>query len=301
MTYAELIAVFSQAFSEAELCYGHGTDNPYDEARWLVLASAGLGFDASAAELQQQPDSAGLSRIQKLAERRVKERVPVAYLLGEAWFAGLAWTVDERVLIPRSPFAELIQRDFQPYLPNTDNVRQVLDLCTGSGCIGIAAGIQLPQAQVDLADISSAALAVAELNIARHAVQQRVATVQSDLFKQLQGRRYDLILTNPPYVPEAAVRALPGEYQHEPELGLISGADGFEHLLPILEQAPDYMNEGAWLFVEIGLIADDFADAFPEIELDWVEFDFGGEGVFAIQREALIAARDCLPKAGALW
>ncbi|MBC53608.1 MAG: 50S ribosomal protein L3 N(5)-glutamine methyltransferase [Gammaproteobacteria bacterium] len=278
-------------FDDAELYYGHGTDNAWDEAVYLVFTVLGLPFgdDTHSRQLveQRQVSEPEWQRIEALALRRRDERVPMAYLLGEAWFAGLPFHVDERVLVPRSPIAELILQQFQPLL--ADAPARVLDLCTGSGCIGIATALAFPQAQVDLADISGDALAVAQQNIIRHGLQGRVNTVCSDLFAGIKGE-YDLIVSNPPYVSAAEVAELPPEYQREPALGLLSDEDGLAIPLQILRQAASYLSPGGVLVLELGYTWSLLDQRYPQFPVTWLDFDSGGEGVLAITRDALIRA-----------
>ena len=278
-------------FEQAELYYGHGTDNPWDEAVYLVFTVMNIAFeqdDADAKALEaREIGEIDLRHIQALAEQRIKQRVPMAYLVKQAWFAGLPFYVDERVLIPRSPIAELILHQYEPLI-STPPAR-VLDLCTGSGCIGLATALAFPGAQVDLADISAEALNVARINISRLGVENRVSAVESDLFQGLHGT-YDLIVSNPPYVSADEVAALPAEYQHEPELGLLSDDEGLAIPLRILREAPAYLSEQGMLIVELGYSWELLADRYPDLPVLWLDFDSGGEGVFAISRDALIRA-----------
>ncbi len=278
-------------FSDAELYYGHGTDNAWDEAVYLVFTVLGLPFgdDADSRQMieQRQVSDEEWQRIKALACRRRDERTPMAYLLGEAWFAGLPFHVDERVLVPRSPIAELILQQYQPLL--SEPPARVLDLCTGSGCIGIATALAFPQAQVDLADISGDALAVALQNIIRHGLQDRVNTLCSDLFAGVQGP-YDLIVSNPPYVSAEEVADLPPEYQREPSLGLLSDEDGLAIPLQILRQAARHLSPGGVLVLELGYTWTLLDQRYPQFPVTWLDFDSGGEGVLAITRDALIRA-----------
>ena len=278
-------------FDDAELFYGHGTDNAWDEAVYLVFTVLGLPFgddaDSRRAVAQRQVSEPEWQRIEALALRRRDERLPMAYVLGEAWFAGLPFHVDERVLVPRSPIAELILQQYQPLL-NAAPAR-VLDLCTGSGCIGIATALAFPQAQVDLADISVDALAVAQQNIDRHGLQDTVNTVCADLFAGVDGR-YDLIVSNPPYVSAEEVAELPPEYQREPALGLLSDEDGLAIPLQILRQAADYLSPTGVLVLELGYTWALLDQRYPQFPVTWLDFDSGGEGVLAITRDALIRA-----------
>ncbi len=278
-------------FEQADLYYGHGTDNPWDEAVYLVFAVLNIAFeqddaDAKALEAREIGET-DRQRIDSLAEQRIKQRVPVAYLVKQAWFAGLPFYVDERVLIPRSPIAELILHMYEPLISRPP--ARVLDLCTGSGCIGLATAVAFPCARVDLADISAEALNVARINISRLGLESRVSAVESDLFQGLHGT-YDLIVSNPPYVSADEVAALPAEYQHEPELGLLSDDDGLAIPLRILREAPAYLSEQGMLIVELGYSWELLADRYPDLPVLWLDFDSGGEGVFAISRDALIRA-----------
>jgi ribosomal protein L3 glutamine methyltransferase len=213
------------------------------------------------------------------------DRVPVAYLLGEAWFAGLRFEVDPAVLIPRSPIAELIEAGFEPWIGGAEPAH-ILDLCCGSGCIGIAAGLHFPGATVDLADISAAGLAIAHRNVALHGVADRVRVRESDLFSALEGERYDLILCNPPYVDAAEMAALPAEFRHEPRLGLAAGEDGLDLVRRILSDARAHLSENGTLVLEVGASADALEAAYPRLPLLWPDFERGGHGV------ALIRAAD---------
>lgn len=283
MRLGELLEQLAQRFAAAPLCYGHGTDNPGDEAFYLVFSALQLDFnDQAAFALELKPEQ--VTWLMDLARRRVVERVPVAYLVGEAWFAGLPFHVTPDVLIPRSPMAELIANNFAGLM--TSSPRRVLDLCTGSGCIGIATALSLPGAQVDLADISLPALDVARRNVLRHGLQARVQLHHSDLFAELPGG-YDLILSNPPYVSAEEVAALPREYQHEPALGLLSADDGLAIPLQILQQAAGQLNAGGLLVLELGYSWPLLAQRLPQVPWLWLSFEHGGEGVLAISRETL--------------
>lgn len=278
-------------FDDAGLYYGHGTDNAWDEAVYLVFTVLGLPFGdddhSRQAVAQRQVSQDEWQRIETLALRRRDERVPLAYLLGEAWFAGLPFHVDERVLVPRSPIAELILQQYQPLL--NEAPARILDLCTGSGCIGIASALAFPDARVDLADISADALAVAQQNIIRHGLQDRVKTVCSDLFAGLNGP-YDLIVSNPPYVSAEEIAELPPEYQREPALGLLSDDDGLAIPLQILRQAASHLSPAGVLVLELGYTWTLLDQRYPQFPVTWLDFDSGGEGVLAITRDALIRA-----------
>jgi ribosomal protein L3 glutamine methyltransferase len=260
LTLGELIERTARRFAAAGLCYGHGTHSARDEAAWLVLRGLGLPFDA---DLGQPVADRG--RIERLVERRIGERTPLAYLLNEAWLAGQPFYVDERVIVPRSHIAELLR---EPFLARR-SVRRVLDLCTGSGCLAILAARAFPQAQVDAVDISPAALAVARKNVAHYRLARRVRLVRSDLFNALGAARYDLIVTNPPYVSAAAMASLPAEYRHEPRIALAGGVDGLAFIARILAEAPAHLEPGGLLICEVGDARAALARRFARLELAW--------------------------------
>ena len=291
MNILNFVEQLCSRFEQADLYYGHGTDNPWDEAIYLVFTVLNIAFEQDDADAKalgaREICESDLQHIQALAEQRINQRVPMAYLVKQAWFAGLPFYVDERVLIPRSPIAELILHQYEPLI--STHPARVLDLCTGSGCIGLATALAFPSAWVDLADISAEALNVARINISRLGVESRVSAVESDLFQGLHGT-YDLIVSNPPYVSADEVAALPAEYQHEPELGLLSDDDGLAIPLRILREAPAYLSEQGMLIVELGYSWELLADRYPDLPVLWLDFDSGGEGVFAISRDALIRA-----------
>lgn len=276
MVLADCLDELSQQFEAADLFYGHGTDNSWDEAVYLVFSALGLAFDEDDGIMSRPVTRGELERIQALAKRRTDERLPVAYLVGEAWFAGLPFKVDSRVLIPRSPLAELIVEQFAGLVPAEP--QKILDLCTGSGCIGIACAVAFPDARVDLADISEDALTLARENVLWHEVGERVRVIQADLFDGL-GNAYDLIVTNPPYVSQEEVDDLPEEYRHEPELGLVSNDDGLEIPLRILREAPQHLSENGVLIMEVGYSWQALAARLPKVPFLWLEFANGGEGV----------------------
>lgn len=241
MKLGALIAQTEARLRAARLHYGHGTDNPRDEAAYLVLRGLGLPFDAS---LEREADPA---KVEKLVGQRIDKRIPVAYLLKEAWLDGVPFFVDRRVIIPRSHIAGLLAKKLHP-----GAVRRVLDLCTGSGCLAILAARAFPRARVDAADVSAAALAVARINVRRHCMEKRVRLVRSDLFSGLEEGNYDLIVSNPPYVTAAAMRRLPPEYRYEPGLALAAGRDGLDLVARIVEQAPAQLAPGGVLVCEVG-------------------------------------------------
>ncbi|HEV2622074.1 MAG TPA: 50S ribosomal protein L3 N(5)-glutamine methyltransferase [Frateuria sp.] len=283
----DFIRYGASRFSAAGLTFGHSHDNPIDEATHLVLASLHLPPDIPPAYGAGRLTAEEKARVLELIERRVNQRLPVAYLVGETWFAGMKFRSDRRALVPRSPIAELVESGFAPWLDGR-HVERALDLCTGSGCIGIAMAEYHPHWQVDIVDISDEALSLARENIAFHHLDGRVEAVRSDLFGALAGRRYDLIVSNPPYVTEDEYAALPGEYSHEPKLGLTSGADGLDICLRILDQAADHLSEDGLLIVEVGESEHALAALLPQVPFVWIEFKVGPMGVFALERRELV-------------
>jgi ribosomal protein L3 glutamine methyltransferase len=273
---SELLRRVAGRFSRAKLHYGHGTHNAREEAAWLI--SSVLGF-----LLEQELSSKQLKTIESLARRRIRERIPLAYLLKEAWLGEHAFYVDERVLVPRSFIAEMVRERFSPWLKK--DPRRALDLCTGSGCLAILLALEYPRVQVDAADISLPALQVAKTNIKRHKVGRRVKPLRSDLFDSLKGR-YDLIVSNPPYVTAQSMRKLPKEYQHEPALGLAAGGDGLDLVRRILAEARQHLNPGGLLVCEIGGNRRALERAYPKIEFAWPETSDPGS-VFILEREQL--------------
>ncbi|WP_373077995.1 50S ribosomal protein L3 N(5)-glutamine methyltransferase [Zhongshania sp.] len=274
-------------FGRAGLFFGHGTDNAFDEARVLIFHGLNLPLAIDPALLDARLTLDERHKVIHLIQRRVEERLPAAYLTHEAWFAGLSFYVDERVLVPRSPIAELIAQDFEPWLSGS-RPQRILDLCTGSGCIGIACAYQFEDAYVDLVDISLDALNVADINIARHELGDRVSAVQSDVFDLLEGQQYDLIVSNPPYVDAQDLATMPAEYQREPALGLASGPDGLDITRRILREAANYLTDEGVLIVEVGNSCIALDEAFPTVPFMWLEFEHGGHGVFVMSREQLI-------------
>jgi ribosomal protein L3 glutamine methyltransferase len=273
-------------FSEAELSYGHGMGSALDESVYLVLHALHLPPELPDIWFDTRLSSEEKSIVFDLLHRRVEERKPAAYLTGEAWFCGLPFHVNEHVLVPRSPIAELIEARFSPWL-ETDSVHRVLDLCTGSGCIGIATAYAFEQADVELADISAEAIDVAWENIHLHGLDGRVRAIESDLFSELPDQTYDLIVSNPPYVDAEDMAALTEEYQHEPELGLAAGDDGLDIVLRILNEAVDHLNPGGILVVEVGNSEWALKDLLPEVPFLWLQFERGGQGVFLLTRDQI--------------
>ncbi len=268
-------------FEEAGLWYGHGTDNALDEALAIVLHALYLGHDLPTEYLDARVTRPEAERLFALLRRRVDERIPVAYLTHEARFAGLDFYVNENVLVPRSPIAELIEDRFAPWL-DPDEVTGVLDLCTGSACIAVACAYAFPEALVDAADISPSALEVARVNVERHGMEERVNLVRADVFDGLDAGVYDLIVSNPPYVSLDEMTQLPEEYRHEPELGLEAGDDGLDIVVRILRDGGRYLRPGGIMVIEVGNSAQALAERFPGVPFLWLDFARGGEGVFLL-------------------
>ena len=279
-TIRDLVRWGASEFGRRKLHFGHGTDNALDEAWHLVTWALRLPHELPEGYFDAILTPAEVRTVRALLRRRLTSRKPAAYLTGEAWFAGLPFTVDERVLVPRSPIAELIEHRFQPWL--TVEPRRILDLCAGSGCIGIACAFAYPDAEVDAVELDRGALAVLKANIRRHAVGDRVRAVRSDLFAALRGRRYDLIVSNPPYVPVRRWKAMPREYHHEPKLALAAGRDGMDLVARILRDAPRHLGPDGLLVCEVGGSVPEFNRRFPNIPVIWPEFERGGDGVFVI-------------------
>jgi len=283
-----------QAAAELEtsqVFFGHGTDNPEDEAAWLVLHAVNAPVDGSFRDWDRPLDKEEVARVRSLLTARISEGLPLAYLIGSAWFAGMEFEVNQSVLVPRSPIAELIQDQFQPWAGSTE-IRTVLDLCTGTGCIGIAIAHYMPGVRVDAVDISTEALEVAQRNVRKHGLEGRVTVYQSDLFAALGDRTYDLIVTNPPYVASSSLQDLPREYRAEPELGLVSGPDGLDACLQIMVQSSRHLNEGGMLVCEVGESESRLAGALPAVPFVWLEFSHGGSGVFILGCEELLQCEE---------
>jgi len=286
------IRVATEYLSAHDLEYGHGTLEAVDDARWLVLEAAGL---SPVEELPQESfnqilDGDTVRTLESHLQRRAIDRVPAAYIVGRTWFAGLEFAVDERVLVPRSPLAEFLLNDCFG-LFDTSGMSRVLDLCTGSGCIAIAAATLYPDVTVDATDLSSDALAVARQNVHKHGLEERVALFEGDLFEPLD-QTYELILANPPYVDQSDLEGMSREFHHEPRMGLAAGADGLDIVVTILRESPKYLQPGGVLVCEVGNSAEALQQRFEDWPFMWLEFAYGGSGVFAITREDIVACSD---------
>ena len=277
----EFIRAIEHQLDKAGLYFGHGTDNALDEAAWLVGSTLRFTPQELDEHLEDLLTPDQQDAIRALAATRIRTRKPLAYLLKEAWFAGMKFYVDERVIVPRSLTGEFIVEQFQPWI-DPARVRRILDLCTGSGCMAIACAVAFPEAKVDAADISDDALAVARINVDNHGLQQRLRLRHSDLFSALQGERYDLIVTNPPYVAQFEMQTLPQEYQHEPRLALFSGTQGLDAIIRILAEAPAHLTPGGILVAEVGNSAEPLQEKFPAVPFTWLATSTGDESVFLL-------------------
>lgn len=276
--------------NRSDIYFGQGHDNPWDESLQLVLSSLHLPIDLPTELFNSRLTSSEKETLVQLVLTRIEQRIPVAYLTNSAWFCGHEFYVDERTIIPRSPISALIQDRFEDLISQEPN--HILDLCTGSGCIAIACAYAFPNAEVDAVDLSVDALNAAEINISRHQLEHRVFPIQSNLFENTLGQKYDLIVTNPPYVDEEDLADMPEEFHFEPELALGSGSDGLNITKQILKQAPDYLTENGVLVCEVGNSMISLIEQYPDVPFKWVELKNGGLGVFAIQRKDLVKYHD---------
>lgn len=274
--------------NETELFFGHGSTNAFDESAYLILHTLHLPLDRLDPFLDACLTEVEREDLKLVFEKRVKQRIPAAYITQQAWLGEFDFYVDERVIIPRSFIAGIVREQLAPWVENPDGIETALDMCTGSGCLAVLMAHAFPNAAIDAVDISADALAVAARNIAHYDLQRQVQTIQSDLFGELSGRSYDVIVTNPPYVNAASMATLPAEYRAEPELALASGEDGLKHIREIIAAAPAHLNPGGWLFAEIGHNRAILESMFPALPLIWVDTGDSDESVFAVRREDLL-------------
>jgi ribosomal protein L3 glutamine methyltransferase len=288
-TVRDLLRFAVSRFSEAQLFFGHGSDNAWDEAAYLLLHTLHLPRDVLKPYLDARLTSDERAAVLKVIKRRVDERLPAAYLTREAWLGDCRFYVDERVIVPRSHISELLREQLSPWIDDPWAVRSVLDLCTGSACLAILAALAFPEARVDAVDLSADALAVATRNVGDYALGARIRLLASDAFAGIKGRRYDLIISNPPYVNAESMAALPDEYRREPELALASGKDGLDFVRIILREAASHLEAEGLLVVEIGNNRDALEAAFPETPFVWLDTSAGDQSVFLLRREDLSA------------
>ncbi len=289
VTVRDLIRFAVSVFNGEKLFFGHGSADAFDEAAYLVLHTLKLPPDKLEPFFDARLTSSERDAVLNVIERRVKERIPAAYLTNEAWLGEYKFYVDQRVIVPRSFIAELLREELAPWVEDPDAIERALDLCTGSGCLAILTALTFPHAVVDAVDLSADALEVAQRNIDDYMLTDRVEPIRSNMFEELGESRYDLIISNPPYVTAKSMSALPQEYLREPEMALASGIDGLDHVRVILREAPNYLNERGLLVVEVGFNRDDMEAAFPDLSLTWAETSAGDGVVFLITREELIS------------
>jgi ribosomal protein L3 glutamine methyltransferase len=285
-TVGELVRFGAAEFEAGGLAFGHGTADALDDAAALVFHALALDHADAAAAYGRAVPPADAARVLALFGERLRRRVPAAYLMGRMWFAGLEFEVDERVIVPRSPFAELIDAGFAPWT-DPEHVRSLLDVGTGSGCIAIACAVRLPHATADAVDLSPRALEVARRNVERHGVQARVTLHQGDAYQPIGSRTYDLIVSNPPYVSDAEMAELPPEYRHEPDMALRAGADGLNVVRTLLRGADEHLAPGGVLVVEVGDSDERLQRAYPTVPFVWLEFEHGGGGVFVLTKDEI--------------
>ncbi|WP_085316161.1 50S ribosomal protein L3 N(5)-glutamine methyltransferase [Derxia lacustris] len=288
-TVRDLLRYAVSRFGAAKLAFGHGSATAFDEAAYLILHTLHLPIDTLDPFLDARLLPTEVDAVLNVIHRRADERVPAAYLTGEAWLGEFRFLVDERVIVPRSFIAEWLRDGFTPWIEEPASVGRVLDLCTGSGCLAIVAAHLFPNAQVDAVDISPAALEVARSNVALYGLEDRVHVVESDLFARLHGEKYNVILTNPPYVPTKSMDALPAEYRHEPALALGAGADGLDVVRRIMADAPTYLAKRGIMVVEVGHERDAVEAAWPRMPMTWLSTSAGDDMIYLVDRDALVS------------
>lgn len=287
-TVADYIRFAASEFNRADLFFGHGHDNAWDEAITLVLFSLALPAQLSDHILPCRLTAQEKENVLAIIQRRITEEIPAGYLTNQATFAALPFYIDERVLVPRSPIGEWIEKRFTPLINQDKQVARILDLCTGSGCIAIACAHYFPESEVDAVDLSVDALNVAQINIENHGLEAQVIPIQSDVFSGIKGQKYDLIVSNPPYVDQDDVDSLPNEFTHEPEMGLGCGSDGLDIVRVILAEAADFLSEDGLLVCEVGNSQVHVEHVYPEVDFTWLTFERGGHGVFALTKQQLV-------------
>ncbi|RHW75276.1 50S ribosomal protein L3 N(5)-glutamine methyltransferase [Colwellia sp. RSH04] len=295
LTQLHTVADFSRfgasLFNQAELFYGHGSDNAFSEALTLIMYALSLPDELDETVMNCRLLTNEKQQILGLFEQRITEQLPVPYITNLAYFAKLPFYVDERVLVPRSPIGELIENKFSPYINSEKPPKRILDLCTGSGCIAIACASYFPEADVDALDLSVDALNVAQLNIENHGLSEQVIPIQSDVFSGVKGQKYDLIVTNPPYVDQQDIDSLPAEFTHEPEMGLGCGSDGLDIVRVILAESAEHLNDDGLLICEVGNSQIHVEALYPEVDFSWLSFERGGHGVFLLTKTQLVKHR----------
>jgi ribosomal protein L3 glutamine methyltransferase len=274
-------------FENSDIFFGHGTFNAFDEAVWLVSSTLNIPFSSINSDLERVITDADIKKIDQLKSIRINQKIPLAYILKEAWLKGYNFYVDERVIIPRSIIADLIDEDFYPWIESMTRTESVLDLCCGSGCLGILMSLNYKNIQVDVADISDSAIAVAKINIKKYNLEQKVTAIHTDLFSNIKNKKYDLIVTNPPYVNAKSMQDLPAEYQKEPKLALASGEDGLDLTRKIITESKSYLNDGGKIFIEIGHNRDRVDEVFKDLNIWWVDTGSSSDYIFMINKEDL--------------
>lgn len=275
-------------FEQSDIFFGHGTDNSYDEAVWLMMSALHLPMDTLENFLDARLTDAECAHLTHLLDLRIHHHTPTAYLVKEAWLQGYKFYVDERVIVPRSFIAELLQDGLQPWIEYPELIQSAADICTGSGCLGVLLAEAFPEAQIDVVDISPDAIVVANINIANYALQDQVHAIQSDMFSALKGKTYDLIISNPPYVDAPSMATLPAEYRNEPQLALGSGEAGLDHTHTLLKEAAQHLNDEGILVVEIGHNRDALHAAYPDLPFTWLDTSSGDQFVFMLTKEDLL-------------
>jgi len=288
-TVGDFVRYAASQFNRADVFFGHGNDNAWDEAITLVLFVLALPSELTKHIMQCRLTNDEKQHVLAVIEQRIVEELPAAYITHQTSFAGLPFYVDERVLVPRSPIGEYIEQRFSPMIPAGQSIERILDLCTGSGCIAIACAHYFPEAEVDAVDLSVDALNVAQINIEDHGLSAQVIPIQSDVFSGVEGQRYDLIVTNPPYVDQEDVDSLPAEFKHEPEIGLGSGVDGLDIVRQILAQSSEHLTDDGILICEVGNSQIHVEATYPEVAFNWLSFERGGHGVFMLSKQQLTA------------